>query len=89
MANAEIDVIETDSVNEDSTSEQQEARAAADDLQHIEEEAKREAEHYVEAVDGDESEKSSVDAAATAFDFDQAELDTAMIEGQVEENIEA
>lgn len=48
-------------------------REAAEDLEHIEYEVKREAEQYVEAVDGDGNEKESVEAAATAFDFDQAE----------------
>ena len=48
-------------------------REAADDLERIERAVKREAEEYVEAVDGDGNESESVEAAATAFDFDQAE----------------
>ncbi len=51
-------------------------REAAEDLERIEYEVKREAEQYVEAVDGDGNEKESVEAAATAFDFDQAESET-------------
>ena len=51
-------------------------REAAEDLERIENEVKREAEQYVEAVDGDGNEKESVEAAATAFDFDRAEADT-------------
>ena len=51
-------------------------REAAEDLERIEYEVKREAEQYVEAVDGDGTEKESVEAAATAFDFDQAEAET-------------
>ena len=41
-------------------------REAAEDLERIENEVKREAEQYVEAVDGDGNEKESVEAAATA-----------------------
>lgn len=51
-------------------------REAAEDLERIENEVKREAEQYVEAVDGDGNEKESVEAAATAFDFDRAEAET-------------
>lgn len=51
-------------------------REAAEDLERIENEVKREAEQYVEAVDGDGNEKESVEAAATAFDFDLAEAET-------------
>ena len=51
-------------------------REAAEDLERVEYEVKREAEQYVEAVDGDGNEKESVEAAATAFDFDQAESET-------------
>ena len=50
-------------------------REAAEDLERIENEVKREAEQYVEAVDGDGNEKESVEAA-TAFDFDRAEAET-------------
>ena len=45
-------------------------REAAEDLERIENE------QYVEAVDGDGNEKESVEAAATAFDFDRAEAET-------------
>ena len=52
-------------------------REAAEDLEQIEYEVKREAEQYVEAVDGDgDDERKSVEAAATAFDFDRAEAET-------------
>lgn len=51
-------------------------REAAEDLERIEYEVKREAEQYVEAVDGDGNEQESVEAAATAFDFDRAEDET-------------
>ena len=47
-------------------------REAAEDLERIENEVKREAEQYVEAVDGDGNEKESVEAAATAFGFARA-----------------
>ena len=59
-----IDADEADELN----------REAADDLERIERAVKQEAEEYVEAVDGDE--KESVEAAATAFDFDEAEGET-------------
>ena len=58
-----IDADEADELN----------REAADDLESIERAVKQEAEEYVEAVDGDGNEKESVEAAATAFDFDEAE----------------
>ena len=51
-------------------------REAAEDLERIENEVKREAEQYVEAVDGDGNEKESLEAAATAFEFDPAEAET-------------
>lgn len=67
-------------------------RAAAEDLERIEEEAKREAEEYVAAVDGDgsdeDNEKKSVEAAGTAFDFDQAEEETEQIENESQERAE-
>lgn len=68
-------------------------RAAAEDLERIEEEAKREAEEYVAAVDGDgegseDDEKKSVEAAGTAFDFDQAEEETEQIENESQERAE-
>ena len=86
MVSIEVDVIETEVVLEGATTEQEEAREAAEDLERIEAEVKREAEQYVEAVDDDGNEKASIEAAATAFDFEQAEIDTAMIAGEVEEN---
>ena len=54
-------------------------REAAEDLERIENEVKREAEQYVEAVDGDGNEKESVEAAATAFDFVRAEAETEVL----------
>ena len=41
----------------------------------------------MEAVDGDGNEKASVEAAGTAFAFDEAELETARAEGNVEANL--
>ena len=58
-----IDADEADELN----------REAADDLESIERAVKQEAEEY---VDGDGNEKESVEAAATAFDFDEAEGET-------------
>lgn len=51
-------------------------REAAEDLERIEEAVKKEAEQYVEAVDGDGSEQKAVEAAGTAFDFDEAVHET-------------
>ena len=83
---AQIDILEEEvtfvpDMDADMTDEQEKARFAAEDLERIEEDAKREAEAYVEAVDGDGNEKG------TAFDFDEAELETAQAEGQVEANL--
>lgn len=70
----------TETTKEDLRIDESEAdelnREAAEDLERIEYEAKREAEQYVEAVDGDGKEKDSVEAAASAFDFDRAEAET-------------
>ena len=82
---AQIDILEEEvtfvpDMDADMTDEQEKARFAAEDLERIEEDAKREAEAYVEAVDGDGNEKASVEAAGTAFDFDEAELETAQAE---------
>lgn len=87
MASTEVDLVETEATLDDEA-ELQEAREAAEDLERIETEVKREAEQYVEAVDGDGNEQASVEAAATAFDFDQAEHETEMIAGEAKANIE-
>ena len=76
---AQIDILEEEvtfvpDMDADMTDEQEKARFAAEDLERIEEDAKREAE-------------ASVEAAGTAFDFDEAELETAQAEGQVEANL--
>lgn len=89
---AQIDILEEKETFVPDTSmgmgdDQEQARFAAEDLQRIEEDAKREAEAYVEAADGDGNERDSVEAAGTAFDFDEAELETAQAEGQVEANL--
>ncbi len=89
MASEEVDVAETDVVLDDDITEQQKDHDATEELRRIEEDVKREAEQYVEAVDGDGNEQASVEAAATAFDFEQAELETAMLEGEAEENSRA
>lgn len=57
-------------------------RAAAEDLELIEGAVRKEAEEYVEAVDGDGDERAAAEAAATAFDFDAAEAETKKIAGQ-------
>ena len=81
----DIDILEEETLLDDSTAEAEQARMAADDLRHIEEEVKQEAEASVEDFD----EKRSVEAAGTAFDFDKAESITASIEDDVEEGIES
>ena len=60
---AQIDILEEEvtfvpDMDADMTDEQEKARFAAEDLERIEEDAKREAEAYVEAVDGDGNEES-------------------------------
>ena len=89
MASEEVDVAETDVVLDDDITEQQKDHDATEELRRIEEDVKREAEQYVEAVDSDGNEQASVEAAATAFDFEQAEIETAMLEGEAEENSRA
>ncbi len=89
MASVEVDLVETDVVLDEGMTERQKDHDAAEDLKRIEEDVKREAEQYVEAVDGDGNEQASVEAAATAFDFEQAEIETAMLEGEAEENSRA
>lgn len=89
MASVEVDLVETDVVLDEGMTERQKDHDAAEDLKRIEEDVKREAEQYVEAVDSDGNEQASVEAAATAFDFEQAEIETAMLEGEAEENSRA
>ena len=89
---AQIDILEEKETFVPDTSmgmgdDQEQARFAAEDLQRIEEDAKREAEAYVEAADGDGNERDPVEAAGTAFDFDEAEYATAEFSGQVEANM--
>lgn len=84
---ADATVIEREALLDNEVAER-EAREAAEDLERIEEDAKREAEAYVEVKDLDGDEKASVEAAGSAFDFSQAEIDTAMITGQVEEDLD-
>ncbi len=85
---AEIDILEQEVLLDDTTAETEQARMAADDLRHLEEEIKQEAEASVEDFDDEGDEQSSVEAAGTAFDFDQAEDDTEDFEEIVEERIE-
>ena len=66
-----IDILEEDVVLDERTGEAYRARMAADDLRRIEEEVKQEAE-------------ASVEAAETAFDFDQAEGRTERIADDAE-----
>ena len=65
---AQIDILEEEvtfvsgmDMDDDMTDEQEKARFAAEDLERIEEDAKREAEAYVEAADGDGNESSPDD----------------------------
>lgn len=85
----DIDILEEETLLDDSTAEAEQARMASDDLRHIEEEVKQEAEASVEDFDDEGDEKRSVEAAGTAFDFDKAESITASIEDDVEEGIES
>ncbi len=84
----ETDVLESETVIENSADDAERARMAADDLRRIEEEVKQEAEASVEDYDDEGKEKCSVEAAGTAFDFDQAEEETEEIESDVERRME-
>lgn len=74
MASVEVDLVETDVVIDEGMTERQKDHDAAEDLKRIEEDVKREAEQYVEAVDGDGNEQASVEAAATAFEIGRAHV---------------
>lgn len=89
MTELDVVVVEEDILIKDAATEQQEARAAAEDLERIEEEVKREAERSVEAADAHGNEKEAVEAAATAFDFEQAQAGTARAESKLEEELDA
>lgn len=54
-------------------------REAIDDLKRVEEEARQEAEISVEAEDDGGNEQEAAEAAATAFQFQQAEIATEQI----------
>ena len=78
-----IDILEEDVVLDERTGEADRARMAAD-LRRIEEEVKQEAEASVEDFDDEGDERRSVEAAETAFDFDQAEGRTERIADDAE-----
>lgn len=52
---------------------------ASQELERVEEEARNEAEAFVEAADGSGDTHAAVDAAGTAFDFDEAKRETERI----------
>ena len=79
-----IDILEEDVVLDERTGEADRARMAADDLRRIEEEVKQEAEASVEDFDEEGDERRSVEAAETAFYFDQAEGRTERIADDAE-----
>ena len=79
-----IDILEEDVVLDERTGEADRARMAADGLRRIEEEVKQEAEASVEDFDEEGDERRSVEAAETAFDFDQAEGRTERIADDAE-----
>ena len=62
------------------------ATDAEKDLEQIEAAALKEAEQYVEAVDGDGNVQAAAEAAETAAEFAEAEKATADIEADVEGN---
>lgn len=81
----DIDILEEETLEIDSQEEARQNKMAADDLRHIEEEVKQEAEASVEDFDDMGDESRSVEAASTAFDFDEAERETELIEDDVDE----
>lgn len=85
---ADTRILEQETFIDDSTVDAEQARMAADDLRHIEEEVKQEAEASVEDYDDEGSETCSVEAAGTAFDFDEAERLTDEIADDVVDRIE-
>ena len=62
------------------------AREAAQELRDIEAAAVRQAEEYVEAVDGDRNEQAAAEAAETAAQFVEAQKATTDVEAETEGN---
>ncbi|HIY84821.1 MAG TPA: BAG1 BAG family molecular chaperone regulator 1 [Candidatus Rubneribacter avistercoris] len=75
----ETDALEEKIAFDGAEGEAERDRLAADDLRRIEEEVKQEAEASVEDFDDEGDEGRSVEAAGTAFDFDQAVAETRRI----------
>lgn len=84
---ADIDIVEQETFIDDPAAEAERDRMAADDLRHIEEEVKQEAEASVEDFDDEGKEPCSVEAAGTAFDFDEAERLTQEIADDMEDRV--
>ena len=62
------------------------AREAAQELRDIEAATVRQAEEYVEAVDGDRNEQAAAEAAETAAMFVEAQKGTTDVEAETEGN---
>lgn len=73
-------------ISEFAASEAAKTQDAIKDLERIEQEVVAEAEASVDDFDAMDKEGAAAAAAATAFDFDQAEIQTEMLEGELEED---
>ncbi|MCI8469512.1 MAG: BAG1 BAG family molecular chaperone regulator 1 [Eggerthellaceae bacterium] len=73
-------------IEEFAASEAAKTQDAIKDLERIEEEVVAEAEASVDDYDEMAQEGAAAAAADTAFEFDQAEIQTEMLEGELEED---
>ena len=73
-------------ITEFAASEAAKTQDAIKDLERIEQEVVAEAEASVDDFDAMSKEGAATAAAATAFDFEQAEIQTEMLEGELEED---
>ena len=73
-------------ISEFAASEAAKTQDAIKDLERIEQEVVAEAEASVDDFDAMSKEGAAAAAAATAFDFEQAEIKTEMLEGELEED---
>lgn len=77
-----IDSLKGEAFVAHATDEARKNRMAADDLRHIEEETKQEAEVSAQDFNDEGDEARSIEAADAAFDFDEAERLTNVIKAQ-------
>lgn len=73
-------------ISEFAASEAAKTQDAIKNLERIEQEVVAEAKASVDDFDAMSKEGATAAAAATAFDFEQAEIQTEMLEGELEED---